>query len=178
MSSPRLHNTTERLGVAHRVRRVRQRRAKDASGPDGQFRRPGRKTQAQLARAAAVRIERLAGDEEHLFLESALLEVACADVALDPALAETRFAAMLSHPGLQVFVGFSGESPAATVTLNVIPNLTRSGASYALIENVVTATRYRKRGYAASLIEHAVETAWNAGCYKVMLLTGSAGGIQ
>jgi GNAT superfamily N-acetyltransferase len=61
------------------------------------------------------------------------------------------------------------------VTLVVIPNLTRNGASYALIENVVThRDAIAKRGHAAAaLIAHAIETAWDAGCYKVMLLTGS-----
>jgi hypothetical protein len=55
------------------------------------------------------------------------------------------------------------------VTLVVIPNLTRNGASYALIENVVTACRHRKRGYAAAFIAHAVEDG--LGC---RLLQGDA----
>jgi GNAT superfamily N-acetyltransferase len=96
-----------------------------------------------------------------------------ADPLIDPAVALARLEIMLSHPGMHLFVGFAGETAAATVTLIIIPNLTANGASYALIENVVTAERYRKRGYAAALIGHAVETAWNAGCYKVMLLSGS-----
>jgi GNAT superfamily N-acetyltransferase len=54
-----------------------------------------------------------------------------------------------------------------------VPNLTRGGAPYALIENVVTHADHRKKGYAAAVIGRAVEEAWKAGCYKVMLLTGS-----
>lgn len=64
------------------------------------------------------------------------------------------------------------ETVTATVTLAVIPNLTRGGASYGLIENVVTDARYRKRGHAGALIRQAFDRAWSAGCYKVMLLTG------
>jgi hypothetical protein len=56
----------------------------------------------------------------------------------EPAKAKERFAAMLAQPGMTVFIGFADTAPVATATLIVIPNLTRQGASYALIENVVT----------------------------------------
>ena len=96
-----------------------------------------------------------------------------ADPALEGATAEERFSAILAQPGMTVFIGFAGDLAAATVTLIVIPNLTRGGASYALLENVVTHADHRQRGYAGAVIGHAVEQAWKAGCYKVMLLTGS-----
>ena len=96
-----------------------------------------------------------------------------ADPALEGATAEERFSAILAQPGMTVFIGFAGDLAAATVTLIVIPNLTRGGASYALLENVVTHADHRQRGYAGAVIGHAVEEAWKAGCYKVMLLTGS-----
>ena len=96
-----------------------------------------------------------------------------ADPALEGATAEERFSAILAQPGMTVFIGFAGTLAAATVTLIVVPNLTRGGASYALLENVVTHADHRQRGYAGAVIDHAVEEAWKAGCYKVMLLTGS-----
>lgn len=96
-----------------------------------------------------------------------------ADPALDPALANERMSAILAQPGMTVFIGFIGVTAVATVTLIVIPNLTRNGAPYALVENVVTHADHRKNGYGAALLAHAVERAWEAGCYKVMLLTGS-----
>lgn len=95
------------------------------------------------------------------------------DPVLDEASAEKRFSAILAQPGMTVFIGFTGDVGAATVTLVVVPNLTRNGASYALIENVVTHADHRRRGYARAVIGHAIADAWNAGCYKVMLLTGS-----
>ncbi|MDV4153651.1 N-acetyltransferase family protein [Rhizobium brockwellii] len=95
------------------------------------------------------------------------------DPVLDEALAEERFSDILAQPGMTVFIGYAGDVAAATVTSVVVPNLTRSGAPYGLIENVVTHADHRKRGYAGAVIRHAIADAWNAGCYKVMLLTGS-----
>lgn len=95
------------------------------------------------------------------------------DAALDPALATDRFKAILAHPGMTVFIGLAGDTAAASVTLVIVPNLTRGGAPYALIENVVTSAAFRRRGFAGALISHATAEAWAAGCYKVMLLTGS-----
>lgn len=95
------------------------------------------------------------------------------DPVINPSVAVERLEAIRAQPGMTIFIGFAAGMPVATVTLAVIPNLTRNGASYALIENVVTAAAHRKKGYGATLIAHAIDKAWDAGCYKVMLLTGS-----
>jgi len=88
-------------------------------------------------------------------------------------IAAARFSAISTQPGMTVFIGVSGDIMTSSVTLVIIPNLTRGGAPYALIENVVTDARYRKRGHARGLIRYAFTHAWEHGCYKVMLLTGS-----
>ena len=95
------------------------------------------------------------------------------DPEIAPDIAAERFAEITAQPGMTVLIGLSGEALTASVTLVVIPNLTRSGTPYALIENVVTHADYRKRGHARALIRHAFASAWRQGCYKVMLLTGS-----
>jgi GNAT superfamily N-acetyltransferase len=95
------------------------------------------------------------------------------DPVLAPDVAIERFSAILAQPGMTIFIGVAGEIAAATVTLIIVPNLTRNGASYALIENVVTHADHRKQGYAGKVIQHAIAEAWTAGCYKIMLLTGS-----
>ena len=61
----------------------------------------------------------------------------------------------------------------ATCTLIIIPNLTRGGRSYGLIENVVTHPDYRRRELGTAVLRRALEVAWERNCYKVMLLTGS-----
>ena len=55
----------------------------------------------------------------------------------------------------------------------VIPNLTRGIRPYAFVENVVTHADYRGLGYATECLDYAKSIAMQAGCYKMMLLTGS-----
>lgn len=61
----------------------------------------------------------------------------------------------------------------ASCSLAVIPNLTRGGRPYAVIENVVTDAAWRRRGLGRRVLAAATQHAWAAGCYKVMLATGS-----
>ena len=55
----------------------------------------------------------------------------------------------------------------------IIPNLTRNIRPYAFVENVVTHSDYRGKGYATDCLNYAKELAEKAECYKMMLLTGS-----
>ncbi|MFT4165212.1 MAG: GNAT family N-acetyltransferase [Microlunatus sp.] len=61
----------------------------------------------------------------------------------------------------------------ATTYLNLIPNLSRSAAPYAVIENVVVDEARRGTGLGKTIMAATLERAWAAGCYKAMLMTGS-----
>lgn len=61
----------------------------------------------------------------------------------------------------------------ATAYLNVMPNLTRSASPYAVIENVVVDQTKRRSGLGKRIMKATLEKAWELGCYKAMLMTGS-----
>jgi GNAT superfamily N-acetyltransferase len=75
------------------------------------------------------------------------------------------FAQILGSPGLLLIV--------ATTYLNLIPNLTRSASPYAVIENVVVEETLRGTGLGRQIMAGTLQAAWDAGCYKAMLQTGS-----
>lgn len=80
---------------------------------------------------------------------------------------------MVQDPNQCVYGACRDTEIVATGTLIVIPNLTRGGRPYALVENVVTHPDHRRCGYGATVLKYALDAAWGRGCYKVMLLTGS-----
>jgi GNAT superfamily N-acetyltransferase len=78
---------------------------------------------------------------------------------------------MLSDPKISCLVAEDDGKLIASCTLILVPNLTRGARPYGLIENVVTHPDYRKRGLGTQLLKTALEMAWQANCYKVMLMT-------
>lgn len=81
--------------------------------------------------------------------------------------------AIVGDPGYHLLVGEQEGRAVSSVTLVVVKNLTHGGRPYAVVENVVTHADYRSRGFASALMARAAEIARAAGCYKIMLQTGS-----
>jgi GNAT superfamily N-acetyltransferase len=79
---------------------------------------------------------------------------------------------LLSSPNYRYFGSFFDGQLVSSCTLTIIPNLTRSCRPYGVVENVVTHSAHRRKGYATLLLRRALVDAWESGCYKVMLLTG------
>jgi ribosomal protein S18 acetylase RimI-like enzyme len=79
--------------------------------------------------------------------------------------------AVFAQPGLRHFGLFTGGGLIASCNLVIIPNLTRGGRPYGVIENVVTHADHRDRGHGQAVIRHAIAQAWAAGAYKVVLTT-------
>jgi GNAT superfamily N-acetyltransferase len=79
---------------------------------------------------------------------------------------------MLGSSMMKCFVIERDGRLVSSCVLTIIPNLTRGARPYGLIENVVTHAEYRQQGLGTAVLRSALEAAWRAGCYKVMLLTG------
>ena len=61
----------------------------------------------------------------------------------------------------------------AACNITIIKNLTRGLRPYGLIENVVTHSDHRKKGYGTKVLHKAIEIAKEHNCYKIMLMTSS-----
>ena len=77
------------------------------------------------------------------------------------------------YAGLLILLGEIDGRAVTTCSLVIVPNLTRGGRSYAVIENVVTHPDFRKQGLGTAILAEAVRRAREADCYKVVLTTGS-----
>ncbi len=82
------------------------------------------------------------------------------------------WAEIMTSSNLRYYGGFVDGQLVATCTLSIIPNLTRGCRPYGVIENVVTHSDHRRKGYATEVLREALRDAWSQKCYKVMLLTG------
>lgn len=90
----------------------------------------------------------------------------------DIGLAKSTWHELMNNSRYRYLGVFDNDRLIASCTLTLVPNLTHDCKPYGLIENVVTHGDYRQRGLGKSLLKHTLEQAWQAGCYKVMLLTG------
>ncbi|MCK1362660.1 GNAT family N-acetyltransferase [Bradyrhizobium sp. 199] len=95
------------------------------------------------------------------------------DPPLETAAAERVWATLLSSSFMNVIVAQAAEALVSSCTLAIVPNLSRGARSYGVIENVVTHADYRRRGLGRRVLAHALDLAWQADCYKVLLATGS-----
>ncbi len=80
---------------------------------------------------------------------------------------------ILAQPGHFVVVAETEGKLVGSCVCQIIPNLTHGMRPYAVIENVVTDEAFRRQGIATACLHFAREEARTAGCYKLMLSTGS-----
>lgn len=73
---------------------------------------------------------------------------------------------ILSSKHFELIVAECDGNLVGTCYLNLIPNLSRVGRPYAVIENVVVTSNLRSRGIGKALLKYALARAWERGCYK------------
>jgi GNAT superfamily N-acetyltransferase len=85
--------------------------------------------------------------------------------------AEDIWNLIASNPGLKYFIAAENGKVLSTCNISIIPNLTRGGRPFAIIENVVTDPAYRKKGLGKGVVKMAVGHAKKENCYKVILMS-------
>lgn len=73
----------------------------------------------------------------------------------------------------RVLVAEEGDEVVGTLSLSILPNLTRHARLYALIENVVTREDRQGQGIGRRLLEEAERLAREQNAYKLMLMSGN-----
>lgn len=91
---------------------------------------------------------------------------------------EERFLEIIQHPGTAIWGAEMDERIVSMATLHILPNMTYSGRPYCLVENVITMRSVQRKGLARDVMNKVLQTAWSAGAYKVMLLTGKSNGSK
>ncbi|WP_046003547.1 GNAT family N-acetyltransferase [Pseudoalteromonas rubra] len=80
---------------------------------------------------------------------------------------------LLNNPGVSIVVAEVDGQLASTCQLGVIPTLTNGCRPFGIIEHVITAESFRRRGLSQRVLEKALSLAWEQHCFKVMLLSGA-----
>ncbi|WP_158630953.1 GNAT family N-acetyltransferase [Micromonospora inaquosa] len=125
----------------------------------------------------AVRAAVPQDDPEQVF--DVLWQLAPGDARPDPArLAAARLAAawrdLHAQAGRRLLLAVAGDTFVGTLDTLVVPNLTHGARPYMVVENVVVAPGWRRRGVARTLVLAAFDDATAAGCYKVQLVSNAA----
>lgn len=77
-----------------------------------------------------------------------------------PDRAEEVFDQFMAFGGSAILIAEVGGALAASCSLVVVPNLTRGGSPYGLIENVVTRTDFGNRRFGKRLLLASSNAAW------------------
>lgn len=97
------------------------------------------------------------------------------DPVLSPGDAQRLWRGIVDDPHASVVVAEVDGRLGATCMLATIPNLASGGRRIGVIEHVITAAAFRRRGLARQVLRHALALAWERqGCCKVLLLSGVA----
>ena len=86
---------------------------------------------------------------------------------------EALWERILQDKDHHILVGIEDGKIVTSCVVVIIPNLNHDQRPYALVENVVTDSVCRNRGYATACLNAAKEIAQRESCYKIMLMTGS-----
>ena len=101
-------------------------------------------------------------------------DLAPSDPPLLPEKAQETFQRLQQSNEIEIWVAEKDSEIVASCVALTVPNLTRGGRPYTVIENVVTKAEHRQQGIGKKLMQHVIDKAKANDCYKIMLQTGSS----
>lgn len=93
--------------------------------------------------------------------------------AFTPAEARTHLAVFRQYPDYRVFVAELNGEVAGTYELLIMDNLAKRGRKSAIVEDVAVADKHRGCGIGKAMMQHAMQLAKHARCYKIVLSSNS-----
>lgn len=93
------------------------------------------------------------------------------DAPTDPAISAAIWAEICRDDHFLYLVAKVEAVIVGTCNVSLIPNLTRAGRPFALIENVIVHADFRRRNIGRLLMEAAIAEARAKNCYKILLLS-------
>ncbi|WP_433358064.1 N-acetyltransferase family protein [Micromonospora saelicesensis] len=115
----------------------------------------------------------VAQDDPELVFD-VLWQLAPDDARPDTARLATAWRDLHAQAGRRLLLAAAGDTFVGTLDTLVAPNLTHGARPYMVVENVVVAPGWRRRGIARALMLAALDEATAAGCYKVQLVSNAA----
>jgi predicted N-acetyltransferase YhbS len=82
---------------------------------------------------------------------------------------QRTFSDICSVPGYELLVAEDKGEIVGTMILLIAPNLAHRASPWALVENLTVDPKQRRQQLGRQLIEHAINRAKEAGCYKIIL---------
>jgi len=95
------------------------------------------------------------------------------DPTLPQDAAEAIWERIEADPSIAYFVACEEGQILSTCYVVVVPNLTRGGRSWAVVENMVTHPAHQGHGLGRAVLDLAVAFARERGCYKIALLSSA-----
>ena len=81
------------------------------------------------------------------------------------------FAEIVSIPNQEFLVADENDYVVGSLFLQIVPNLSHGARPWAVLENMIVDSRFRRQGIGRRLLEYALDCSRQAGCYKVQLLS-------
>lgn len=126
-----------------------------------------------MSKPSIVTVRRIEQDELDALLDL-YHDLSPNDPPLKQEDAQQIFRRLLRSEEVDIWVAVRAEAIVATCVAITVPNLTRGGRPFVVIENVVTKREFRNQGIGKALLQHVITLAKEQGAYKVMLQTGSS----